>query len=388
MKEKEKFLQRLVYELETRKKRLHYRNLNPKIHTRIDFSSNDYLGLNHKGILLKFLKEVLDDFHDTVGSTGSRLISGHRDIFELIEKKFSLLVDVPDSLLFHSGYVGNLSTIEALISPRDVAFVDRLSHASIIDGVRISKAKKIYFHHNDLQHLEDLLKKTRRNPKSEFWIFTEAVFSMDGDVPPLVELLELCEKYSCNLFLDEAHSIGVYGKSGKGLAYDLGVQKQVSVLVFPMGKAPGVMGCFVSGETILKEYLINFARGFIYSTAQPIFLVPLLGKVIDFLESDEAERYRSHLWDLSNYARENLKLMGFHILNSVTQIIPVLIPDEEKLMAVVNELRKRFDVVAIRPPTVPVGSSRIRVNLHAHNTKDEVDELLEAFLKLRDKFLF
>lgn len=384
MKAKNILMDSLKKQLEERKNQYLYRILKPLESHAIDFSSNDYLGLNFDGILTEFLKEILNEYKEiTVGSTGSRLISGHRTLFEEIEESFAKELNIKSSLLFHSGYVANISTIYSLLSPRDYAFVDRLCHASILDGIRISGAKKIYYNHNDMNHLKELIQKTQRTSKSFFWIFTESIFSMDGDSPPFEDLINISEEYDCNLFIDEAHSIGITGNYGKGLVSSHQLQDNFTVITYPLGKAPGLMGCFVAGEKTLKEYLINYARGFIYSTAQPIILILLLKKILEYLKTNEVENRRNHVQSLSKYTKEKLLYYGFDTGNSNSHIIPIIFKEESKVLKITEELRKKnYYITGIRPPSVPKHTSRIRLNIHAHNTKNEIDAFIEDLVSV------
>lgn len=377
----QKLFNKLQNELIKRKEKKLLRELKPLQKNAIDFSSNDYLGLNFEGKIYKFLLEILDEYKNseiTLGSTGSRLISGHRIIFEEIEKEFSLFVENSDALYMNTGYVANLSTIFSLLTPKDYAIVDQLCHASILDGIRISKAKKIYFPHNDLNELEKIIKKIRsKDSKNFIWIFTESIFSMDGDIPDLENLIKISKEYDCNIFLDEAHSIGIYGIKGKGLANSLNLQNECSVITYPLGKAMGMMGAFVVGDSLLKSYLVNFARGFIFSTANIILILYILKKVIEYQNSEEAESNRIKVKELSDYARNKLKKNNYDIGLSSTHIIPILFKEEEITLKISDYLKKKnFNVVAIRPPTVPNGTARIRLNIHAHNTKEEIDQLV------------
>ncbi len=376
-----KFLKTLQRELFLRKEKNLLRKLQVYRKEGVDFSSNDYLGLNFDGTIHNFLWKVLEEYkvqEFTFGSTGSRLISGHRKIFEEVEKDFSFLVKNSDSLYFTNGYVANISTIYSLLSPRDYAVVDQFCHASILDGIRISRSKKLYFLHNDYDHLENVVKKIRsKDTKNYIWIFTEAIFSMDGDSPNLDIILQIAKHYDCEIFLDEAHSIGIIGDQGEGLSSYLNLHNEISVITYPLGKAMGLMGCFVSGDSILKEYLINFARGFIFSTAIPIIILYLLKEIISFMYTQEAFYRRKKVSELSEYTRKQLISKGYNIKNSNSHIIPILVGSEEEALKVSESLKnKNFNVVAIRPPTVPAGTSRIRLNLHSHNTKEEIDALI------------
>ncbi|MFN3604564.1 MAG: aminotransferase class I/II-fold pyridoxal phosphate-dependent enzyme [Leptonema sp. (in: bacteria)] len=382
--------QKLLRELEQRKSKKLLRELKAFRTNKIDFSSNDYLGLNFEGIMNQFLLDALENYKKSeimLGSTGSRLISGQREIFEEVEKQFSLFIKNSDSLYFTNGYTANLSTIFALLTPKDYAIVDQYCHASILDGIRISRAKKIYFRHNDSTHLEEIIKKIRKKDSKNFiWIFTEAIFSMDGDSPHLEQIILISKKYDCAIFLDEAHSIGIVGEKGVGFSSNWNLQGECSVITYPLGKAIGLMGCFVVGDSLLKQYLINFARGFVFSTAIPILILYILQRVISYLSTEEAEKKRKKVKELSDYAREQLQRNGYHTGFSNSHIIPILIGDEEETLKLSEYLKKRnFNVVAIRPPTVPLGTSRIRLNIHSHNTKEEIDQFIYEINQYRSK---
>lgn len=341
----------------------------------VDFSSNDYLSLNSDGTLKRLFESLLPLSTQDFGSTGSRLIRGHRDAFDRAERTFVDWVGLDDALLFHSGYAGNVGTLQALLSPGDLVFADRLCHASLLDGIRLSGATRHYFRHNDLEHLSELLKKhcTRKRR----WIVTESVFSMDGDQPDRDALLALAEKNDCLLYLDEAHAIGVIGEAGRGLAYP--EQHRFAVLSYPMGKAPGLMGCFVAGPPELKAFLVNHARSFIYSTAQPPLLADLLRLVIEEMGTDEMEKRRIRLRKLSELLFKRLNEEGFATGVTPSHITPIILGDEERTIQTATRLKQQgFSVFAIRPPTVPAGACRLRISVHAGNTEEEIEGLVTA----------
>ena len=276
------------------------RILDSKRHSLIDFASNDYLSLNTSGRLRSILKDVLVNYDGPIGSTGSRLICGHYDSFETAESDFARFTGHESALLFHSGYAANTGVLQALFSPGDTVFCDRLAHASLLDGIRLSGANRRYFLHNDLEDLDKRLaahntKKSKAAGRTRSWIVTESIFSMDGDTIKLGHYADIAEKYGALLLLDEAHAVGITGPGGAGLAAASGIQKRIAVTVYPMGKAPGLMGAFVCGSATLKQYLINRARSFIFSTAQPPFMGTLLSRVIALLPSQEMEDARSRI---------------------------------------------------------------------------------------------
>ncbi|MEQ9366469.1 MAG: 8-amino-7-oxononanoate synthase, partial [Leptospirales bacterium] len=356
------------------------------------------------------LREILSDAAEisaaesrsvaSIGSTGSRLIRGHYPAFETAEADFARYVGAPAALLFHSGYAANTGALPAVVAPRDTVFCDRLCHASLLDGIRLSGARRHYFRHNDLADLETQLRKyggttdetdetgdavARKRPAGDatrtqtkrHWIVTEAVFSMDGDSPDLQALCDLAERYDACVYLDEAHSIGMTGADGAGLAAQAGVVDRVAVNVFPCGKAPGLMGAFVCGAPELKELLVNRARSFIFSTSQPPHLARLLSLVIAWLQSDEARRARVHARQLADELRDKLKARGFDTGTSTTHIVPIITGGEARALELSARCREAgLDVRAIRPPTVPKGKSRLRVILQADHTSADLNELI------------
>lgn len=345
----------------------------------LDFASNDYLSLNSSGRLLSLMQKAATDWDGVVGSTGSRLLRGHHESFEIAEEEFATFCGTESSLLFHSGYAANVGVIQQFISAEDTVFCDRLCHATILDGIRMSGARRFYFHHNDLDHLRDIMRKRERKGRS--WIITESIFSMDGDGPDLHSLVDLAEQEDALLYLDEAHALGVVGSTGAGLAHSLGLSRRVAVLVFPCGKGPGLMGAFVCGSKMLRESMINSCRSFIFSTAQPPFLAHLLSLVFREISGMNVER--KHLSFLSQQLREGLHSMNLDFGKSTSHIVPVILGSEVEAMRWMNSLGLRgIDARAIRPPSVPEGSSRIRVNLHAGHRVSDVECLLKELYSL------
>tara|TARA_B100001939_G_C16947617_1_gene620982 strand:+ start:3769 stop:4956 length:1188 start_codon:yes stop_codon:yes gene_type:complete len=358
----------------------------------LDFSSNDYLCLNSDGSHWKLLQELLKEkpgTNVTVGSTGSRLIRGHWPSFDEAENAFNAWAETPSSLLFQSGYSANVGTLSALTGPGDIAFCDRLCHASLLDGVRLSGAQKQYFQHNDLNHLESLLKK--KIPRKRRWILCESVFSMDGDIPDLAGLLDLCRKYDATLFLDEAHALGYYGSPGNpGAGLLASLKKELAgrdpyshvILSAPLGKAPGIMGAFVAGHPLLRQFLVNRARSFVFSTAQPPVLAALITRIL--------ENFRSHVYDHRIAAlRENVDYFKNLLkenriqVSSRSAIIPVVLGEADVCLKTSRRLKEiGMDVRAIRPPTVAPGSSRLRIAIHSCHTRDQLGRLLDVILEM------
>ena len=343
----------------------------------IDFSSNDYLALNSSGRLLEIVKAGLNGLLNQVGSTGSRLVRGHHVLFEQAEERFARFAGQESALLFSSGYAANVGSLQALVGQRDLVFCDRLCHASLLDGVRLSGARRHYFAHNDLNDLESLLRR-HETPRGRRWIVSEALFSMDGDSPDLPALCDLAARHSALVCLDEAHSIGVLGPGGAGLAAEHRLAEQIALHVFPCGKAPGLQGAFVAGRAPMREILIQRARSFVFSTAQPPFLASVLGDVIEEIQTDPMQRARDHLRSLSSYLTERLARAGFDTGRARSVVVPIIVGEESRALALAEKLQNEgVDARPIRPPTVPAGTSRLRISLHADHRTQDLDRLVE-----------
>ena len=339
----------------------------------IDFASNDYLALNASGRLLELLTQRVQGLHEQVGSTGSRLVRGHHHLFEQVEDQFARFAGQESALLFHSGYAANVGSLQALMGQRDLVFCDRLCHASLLDGVRLSGARRHYFAHNDLNDLENLLQR-HQSKRGRRWIVSEALFSMDGDSPDLPALCGLADRHGALVCLDEAHSIGVLGP---GLAVQHGLANQIALHVFPCGKAPGLQGAFVAGRAAVREILIQRARSFVFSTAQPPFLAALLGDVLEEMRTGAMQAAREHLNRLSSYLTERLAGAGFEVGGAYSVIVPIIVGEEARALALAERLQNEgLDVRPIRPPTVPAGTSRLRISLHANHRTQDLDRLI------------
>jgi len=338
----------------------------------IDLSSNDYLGFSTHPKLKQASKEVVDKLG--VGSSASRLLSGDSDICHHLEEKTAQFKGKERALVFNSGYQANVGIISAFCSRGDVIFSDKLNHASIIDGIVLSGAKFFRFSHNDSNHLEQLLKEQRHKFK-EALIITESVFSMDGDKPALGELVSLKEKYNCKLMVDEAHATGIFGKSGAGVVEEEGLIKKIDIIMGTFSKALGSFGGYVACSKSSVDYLINTARSFIYSTALPPSVIAANLASLELVE-EEPERRRG-LINNADYFRKRLKDLGFKIKGS-SQIVPLIVSDNRKVIKMSKELqRKGYWVLPIRPPTVPIGESRLRFSL----TLNHSEEILERLVK-------
>lgn len=326
----------------------------------IDLSSNDYLGLAHDARLIAALQAA--SAREGVGSTGSRLLRGQRAVFEAVEQRFARFKGTEQALYFSSGYLANLAVLSTLTDAGDVIFSDALNHASVIDGIRLSRARCVVFPHLDLQALGAALE--REACQGLRFVVVESLFSMDGDEAPLEALAALCERTGAVLIVDEAHAVGVYGPRGSGLIEASGVDGAVTVSINTAGKALGVAGAFVAGSERVVEYLVQRGRPFVFSTAPPPALADAVAESLTIVEQ-EPER-RQKLWSNVTFLRARLRQIGVTTSDARSQIVSVPIGDNRKAVEVADRLRRGgFDVRAIRPPTVPPGTARLRVSVSA-----------------------
>jgi 8-amino-7-oxononanoate synthase len=333
----------------------------------IDLCSNDYLGLAQHPRLKQALAEAV--LKEGCGSTGSRLLRGERACFTRVEQSFARFKGVERSLYFSSGYLANLAVLTAFSEPGDVIFSDERNHASLIDGVRLSRAKRVVFPHNDVEALALLL----RNEKStgQKFVVIESLFSMDGDEAPLVEYAALCRSADAALIVDEAHAVGIYGERGSGLIEAGDISENVFVSINTAGKALGVSGAFVAGAAVAIEYLIQHARPFIFSTAPPPAVAAALEASLTVI-ADEPKR-RERLLSRARYLRARLDKPG------MSQVIPIVIGENQRSVAIARELQQAgFDVRAIRPPTVPAGTARLRISVNQGLSESILDQLVDA----------
>lgn len=345
------------------------RKLNPP--SGFDLSSNDYLGLSTHPLLKERLIECVR--REGVGSTGSRLLRGQRDRFASVERAFAFLKRTGRSLYFSSGYLANLAVLTTFPEEGDVILSDERNHASLIDGVRLSRAQRVVFPHVDVEQLADLIA-THRGARQIF-VVTESLFSMDGDVAPLADLATLCRSTGAALIVDEAHAVGLYGASGSGLIEAAGIGDDVLVSINTAGKALGVSGAFVAGPPWAIEYLVQRARPFIFSTAPPPSQAAALEASLAIVAS-EPER-REQVLRLSRDLRARLVAEGLPVSPGDSQIIPVVLGENDRAVAVADALQARgFDVRAIRPPTVAPGTARLRIAVNIALTSDIIDRFV------------
>jgi len=342
----------------------------------IDFSSNDYLGLSHEPSLIEHAMRVLRTHG--MGSGGSRLLGGANQLFDLLEEEIVKLLGTEAALVFGSGYQANLGIVTSLTTKGDTCIIlDKLCHASIIDGVLLSKAKFYRFHHNDLDHLEDILRKKAHSFKRVV-VVLESVYSMEGDIAPIREIISLKNRYGFVLVVDEAHAIGVFGEGGRGVV-DGEEAASVDCIMGTFGKALGGHGAFCATSKALRDLLINRARSFIFSTALPVPVVAWDMEALALIRTLDERRER--LFRISKGLRHFLKERLGILSNSRSQIVPVIVGEAQRCLDISRRLRQRgIYVRAIRPPTVPPGTSRLRLSLSALHT-DECISQLESCLE-------
>ncbi|MEO7166167.1 MAG: 8-amino-7-oxononanoate synthase [Spartobacteria bacterium] len=348
----------------------------------INFSSNDYLGLAADPILRAAATAAIAEFG--VGAGSSRLISGTQSPHVALEAALARWKRTAAAISFSSGYAAAVGTLPALASRQDVVILDKLSHASLIDGARLSGATIRVFPHNHLGKLESHLNWAQReHPEARLVVVTESVFSMDGDRAPLRELVELKKRFQACLLLDEAHAIGVVGPHGRGLAAELGLEQEIDLQMGTLSKSLGVSGGYVCGSRSLIDWLINRARSFIFSTAPPPALAAAATAAIQFLASAEGEERRKILWKRIVQLRKKLPESGAAFGKPGAAIIPWLVGDEQRALDLARSLQEEgFFVPAIRFPTVARGAARLRITLSAAHSEAQIDSLGEAISRL------
>lgn len=339
----------------------------------LDFCSNDYLSFARSAELRLAVEKQLANIPYLSGSTGSRSISGNTQFAEELERKIARFHKAEAGLIFNSGYDANVGLFSSIAQKGDTIICDELIHASIIDGCRLSHANRFRFAHNDVNDLETKL----RQSKGSVFVAVESVYSMDGDMAPLEDIASLCEKYEAALIVDEAHATGVFGHNGGGLVNHLRLENKVFARVHTFGKAIGAHGAIVLGNQTLRNYLINFARSFIFTTALPL---PALMQVnCAYEKMGETSFNNSQLHELILKFKNGFDHNSENkiLLQSSSAVQSVIIPGNEQAKNSAEFLRKNgFDVRAILSPSVPRGKERLRISLHVHNTIKQVNELL------------
>ena len=373
-----KFPKSLLDKLAQRKENSSLRKL-PAQNNLIDFSSNDYLGFaNSESIFNKTHQYLTENNIKVNGATGSRLISGNHNLYTVAEDFIANFHQSETALIFNSGYDANVGFFSSVPQRNDVILYDELCHASIRDGIIMSNAKSYKFEHNDLEDLERLISQfTIHNSQFTIYVVTESVFSMDGDSPELENLVQLSNKYSCNLVIDEAHALGVFGTFGQGLIQELNLQNQVFARIMTFGKGLGCHGAAILGSQELKEYLVNFARSFIYTTGLSPHSVATILIAYQEMEkqSETIQKLRNNI-QFFNQQKTLLSLKQVFVRNK-SSIQSAIIPGNEKVKSIAIQLQENgFNVKAILSPTVPQGQERLRFCLHSYNSETEIANVL------------
>lgn len=363
-------------ELDKRKEDHSFRTLKPQ-GLGIDFSSNDYLGLARSHELFQRIEEGIQTIVSPLnGATGSRLLTGNSELAEETEAYLANLFHSERCLLFNSGYNANLGVLSSIPQRGDTILYDELSHACIKDGARLSLANRFSFLHNDLDDLERKIKKS----SGKIFIAVESVYSMDGDQCPLKELVAMANHYEASIILDEAHSTGIFGEDGNGLACSLGLESEIAIRIYTFGKAMGVHGAVVAGSTNLVNYLINYSRPFIYTTALPPH---------SLIAIKESFKHISAHSDIQEKLHGKMNLFNSHSGSSTTKnqspIQSVIVPGNETVRNLSAQLlQEGFDCRPILSPTVKEGKERIRICLHTYNEDHEIQSLITYLAKIKE----
>ena len=347
----------------------------------IAMASNNYLGLANHPAVNRAAIEAIEQWG--VGAGAARLISGTMTPHHQLEQDLARFKQVEAALTFGTGYTTNLGLIPALIDRDGLILADRYCHASLIEACRLAKAKLRVFHHNDVEHLEKLLKK--REKAHPTLVVTEGVFSMDGDLAPLPELLTLCRQHEATLVIDDAHGTGVMGKNGRGTVEHFGVNPQDVIQMGTLSKAIGTGGGYVAGTTTLKDYLINTAKAFIYTTAQPPAIAAAALAAIRIIQHETARREK--LWKNRDTLHTALTGLGFQLTDTQSPILPIIVKSSQTALKMSQALYEAgVYVPAIRPPTVPKHSSRLRLTVSSEHTEEQLETVVTAFRKIREAF--
>ena len=343
----------------------------------LNFSSNDYLDLSQHRHVVDRSREALDQYG--IGSTASRLVTGTLPIHEELEARIAKDKGFEAALLFGSGYMANAGTIPALVGRDDLIFADKLVHASMIDACKLSGAKLVRWTHNNAQALETRLQQNA-DAKGRKLIITESVFSMDGDIAPLKAIAALSEKYGAMLMIDEAYSTGTFGPNGAGLIRELGIENSVTVSMGTMSKAMAGYGGYVACSANLRKLLVQSSRAFIYTTAPPPAVIGAALGALDVF--DASPRLGYILQANADYFRSLLHAGGLDTMDSQSQIIPIAIGDNEKALAISQKLRDQGIIcAAIRPPTVPAGTARLRISITLAHHVDHLDRAAKLIIE-------
>ena len=341
--------------------------------TYLSFCSNNYLGLANHPSVVNAVKKAVDEYG--WGACASRLVSGNMTLHEALEKEISRFKRKDAAIVFPTGYMANLGVISSLVSGGDLVISDKLNHASIIDGCRLSGADFRVYAHCNMEKLETILKKTSKYNRK--LIVTDSVFSMDGDLAPLPDIVRIAKEYNAMVMVDEAHGTGVFGENGRGVVEHFNLDKEVDVVMGTLSKAIGSLGGYVCGDDDLISYLRNKARPFMYTTALPPAVCAASIASINLIQEDPS--LREVLWNNVCCIKERLGSLGIDMISSQSQIIPLLIGDTQKAVDISKLLYERGVLIpAIRPPTVPANSSRLRMTVMSSHTQDDLESLFKV----------
>jgi 8-amino-7-oxononanoate synthase len=344
----------------------------------LNLSSNNYLGLAEHSLLIQAMQKAAKR---GAGSPSSRLIVGHEEETDILEMELAEWKETEATLVFSNGYMANLGVLSAFLNSNHAVFSDQFNHASIVDGIRLSGATQFRYRHNNMDHLEKLLRRADKKGYKRKLIVTDAVFSMDGDVAPLREIVALKERYGAALFIDEAHSSGVMGPEGRGLSHQLGISEQVELTMGTFSKAFGVYGAYVAGKREWISYLIHTSRSFIYTTALPPVVISAIRQALQLVR--KGDKLRQGLEQKSKRFRKELAEVGFDLSGSTTQIIPIVLGESSMTLAFSKKLVERgILAVAVRPPTVPAGKARLRCSLMASHRDEDLQEALKTIIQI------
>ncbi len=345
--------------------------------TYLNLSSNNYLGLSTHPKVKEAAAQAIQQYG--VGTGASALISGHTQLHQKLAEKVAQFKGEEAALIFSTGYMANVGILSALLGDGDLVYADRLSHASIINGCRMSKATLKVFPHRDAQFLARHLGRVATGRK--VLIVTDGVFSMDGDLAPLPEIVKLAEQHGAMVMVDDAHATGVLGPTGRGTLEHFGLEGHGTIQMGTLSKAVGAFGAYVAGSQDLITYLLNRAKSYIYTTALPTSLVAASLAALEVIEKEP--QIRQQLWDNWAYYEQGIKSLGYNTLQTETPIVPLLVGETSLALKMSEQLLAHgIFAPAIRPPTVPQGMARIRTSIMATHTHDDLDDALEVFKKV------
>ncbi|CEN45414.1 aminotransferase class I/II-fold pyridoxal phosphate-dependent enzyme [Capnocytophaga canis] len=359
-----------------------FRTLKDNLFT-IDFFSNDYIGFASSKAIHAEVEKILAEQKWQHGATGSRLLSGNHSLYEVAENEITKFHNSESALLFNSGYDANVGFFSCIPQRNDIMLYDSYIHASIRDGISLGLTKSYKFKHNDLSDLEKLLKKFSSSKQTTF-VATESVFSMDGDSPDLLKMTELCEQYGAFLIVDEAHALGVFGQFGCGLVQHLGLENRVFARIVTYGKALGCHGAAILSSGVVKDYLINFARSLIYTTAMPPQSVAhIVAGYRQLKKTTHIKKLQENISLFKNTLEKHKKNYSF--IHSDSSIQAMIVSGNDFVKSVAEQLQnKGFGVMPILSPTIPKGEERLRICLHSFNTEEEILNLVNNILYLNE----